>query len=313
MTASLSASLSSVASAAAAAAIEKVTGAQKAAVLEYLTAVASGDPQQIALAIHPDDLLALRMRILQLLREEAKRDDSTIRSRLFGQGLPLAEIERFTNMGFYAALSDKLYLSGREYSEVEGLAAIADKADTVDVVVRGHQPRDRGKIQVISVVTIKPYGKDWKAALPGEIQAQIDDLIEGRHIPTATARSALTGSGAGVRPGGGGSPAQPGILELLSAAEKSLSDGNCDEYYGKQMSPNFRRVTSKKALEALVSACQNSLGTRTMLISTLHIVRGLEPRYEYEGHRAVYDLAGQGLPFEEFALEQVDKHWYVAE
>jgi hypothetical protein len=72
-------------------------------------------------------------------------------------------------------------------------------------------------------------------------------------------------------------------------------------------------VTSKKALQALVAACQNSLGTRTTLLSTLHIVRGLQPHYEYEGQRAIYDLAGQGLPFDEFVLEQVDKRWYVAE
>jgi hypothetical protein len=79
------------------------------------------------------------------------------------------------------------------------------------------------------------------------------------------------------------------------------------------MSPNFRRVTGKKALAALVAACQNSLGTRQMLLATLHIVRGLEPRYEYEGQRANYDLTGQGLPFDHFVLEQVDKHWYVAD
>jgi hypothetical protein len=42
-------------------------------------------------------------------------------------------------------------------------------------------------------------------------------------------------------------------------------------------------------------------------------VRSLEPRYEYEGQRATYDLSGQGLPFDHFSLEQVDKHWYVAE
>jgi hypothetical protein len=291
--------------------VDKVTGSQKAAALDYLTAVASGDPQQVALAIHPDDLLALRMRILGLLHEEAKRDDSTIRARLFGQGMPLAEIERLTNTGLYAVLSDKLYLAGREYAEVEGLAAIADKADSVEVIVKGRQPRDRGKVQVVNVVTLKPYGKDWKAALPSEIQAQIDDLIDGRHIPVAMARSGRTGSD--TRPGSGTSPAQPGIAELLSEAEKTLSSGKCDEYYARQMSPNFRRVTSKKALEALVAACQNSLGTRTMLLSTVHIVRGLEPHYEYEGQRAVYDVAGQGLPFDEFVLEQVDKHWYVAE
>ncbi len=293
---------------------ESVTGAQKEAALEFLAAVASGDAQQVAYAIHPDDLLALRTRILALLHEEAKRSDSTVRSRLFGQGLPLAEIERFTNTGFYAVLSDRLYLTGREYSEVEGLAAIPDKAGTVQVVVKGRQPRERGKVLVVNVVTVKPYGKDWKAALPSEIQAQIEDLIEGRRMQAVSAKATLApGTGGGARPGSGTAPAQPGILELLSTAEKGLSAGKCDEYYGKQMSPNFRAVTSKKALEALITACQNSLGTRTLLISTLHIVKTMEPHYEYEGQRAVYDLSGQGLPFAEFALELVDKRWYVAE
>jgi hypothetical protein len=303
---------SAACAAASAASPDKVTRGQKAAALEYLAAVATGEPQQIALAIHPDDLLALRTRILGLLREEAKRDDSTIRARLFGQAMPLAEIEHLTNTGLYAVLADKLHVGGREYSELEGLAAIPDKDDTVDVVVRGRQPRDRGKVQVVNVVTIKPYGKDWKAALPGEIQAQIDDLIEARRVPTAAARSQLKAAG-GLRPGSGSSPVQSGIVVLLAAAEQELADGRCAEYYERQMSPNFRRVTSKKALQALVTSCQNSLGTRTLLLSTLHIVKGLEPRYEYEGQRAVYDLAGQGLPFDEFVLEQVDKKWYVAE
>ena len=102
-------------------------------------------------------------------------------------------------------------------------------------------------------------------------------------------------------------------MELLGNAEKHLSDGKCEDYYNKEMSPNFRRVTGKKALAALISSCQNSLGTREMLLATLHIVRTLEPRYEYEAQRATYDLSGQGLPFDHFSLEQVDKHWYVAE
>jgi hypothetical protein len=79
------------------------------------------------------------------------------------------------------------------------------------------------------------------------------------------------------------------------------------------MSPNFRRVTSKKALEALITTCKNSMGTREMLLSTMRIVRGLTPRFDTEGQRAVYDLTGQGLPFDRFVLELVDKHWYIAE
>jgi hypothetical protein len=290
---------------------EKVTNGQRTAVLEFLTAVASGDPQAVAFTIHPDDLQALRLRILTLLREEAKRGDGTIRSRLFGQGMPLDEIERLTNTGFYATLAYKLYLTGREYTEVEGLAAITDKGDQVDVVVRGRQPRDHGKVRVVNVVTLRPYGKDWKATLPSEIEAQIEDLIEGRHIAVGA-----THSSHGYAPdsrAAGTAAALPAIVELLKTAQESLDAGRCDEYYGKQMSPNFRRATGKKALEALVAGCQNSMGTRQLLLSTLHIVRGLEPRYENESQRAVYDLSGQGLPFQTFSLEQVDKHWYVAE
>jgi len=286
-----------------------VTMNQKNAALEFLQAVASGDPEAVAFAIHPDDLRALRLRILTLLHNEAQRGDSTVRNRLFGPARPLDEIEHLTDTGFYASLADRLYLPGREFDGGEGIASIAEKDGKVEVVIRGRQPRDRGKVQVVNVVTLKPFGKDWKAALPTEIEAQIDDLIEGRHGTSAAARTpaALRGGGRST------APAQPGIIELLGSSEKLLSEGKCDVYYGKQMSPNFRRVTGKKALASLVAACQNSLGTREMLLATLHIVQGLEPRYEYEGQRATYDLSGQGLPFDHFVLEQVDKHWYVAE
>ncbi|TLY71839.1 MAG: hypothetical protein E6K35_02455 [Gammaproteobacteria bacterium] len=286
-----------------------VSMSQKNAALEFLQAVASGDPEAVAFAIHPDDLRALRLRILTLLHDEAKRGDSTVRNRLFGPARPLDEIEHLTDTGFYATLADRLYLAGREYDGGEGIASIAEKDGKVEVLIRGRQPRERGKVQVLNLVTLKPFGKDWKAALPTEIEAQIEDLIAGRHGTSAAARTpaALRGGGRST------APAQPGIVELLATSEKLLSEGKCDVYYGKQMSPNFRRVTGKKALATLVAACQNSLGTREMLLATLHIVQGLEPRYEYEGQRATYDLTGQGLPFDHFVLEQVDKHWYVAE
>jgi len=63
-----------------------VSMSQKDAALQFLQAVASGDPEAVAFAIHPDDLRALRLRILTLLRNEAKRGDSTVRDRLFGSG-----------------------------------------------------------------------------------------------------------------------------------------------------------------------------------------------------------------------------------
>src|SRR5947207_463129 len=247
-----------------------VSMSQKNAALEFLQAVASGDPEAVAFAIHPDDLRALRLRILTLLHDEAKRGDSTVRNRLFGPARPIDEIEHLTDTGFYATLADRLYLAGREYDGGEGIASIAEKDGKVEVLIRGRQPRERGKVQVLNLVTLKPFGKDWKAALPTEIEAQIEDLIAGRHGTSAAARTpaALRGGGRST------APAQPGIVELLATSEKLLSEGKCDVYYGKQMSPNFRRVTGKKALATLVAACQNSLGTREMLLATLHIVQG---------------------------------------
>src|SRR5882762_6886165 len=192
---------------------EKVTSGQRTAVLEFLSAVASGDPQAVAFALHPDELQALRLRILALLRDEAKRGDGTVRSRLFGQGMPLDEIERLTNTGFYATLAYRFYLTGREYTAVEGLAAIADKGDHVHIVVRGRQPRDHGKVQVVSVVTVRPYGKDWKATLPSEIEAQIDDLIEGRQIAVAARQPAAGPAAFGHGAAGGTAAALPAIVE----------------------------------------------------------------------------------------------------
>ena len=43
-----------------------VGNSQKEAALEYLQALADNDPQAIALALHPADLKALRLRLLKL-------------------------------------------------------------------------------------------------------------------------------------------------------------------------------------------------------------------------------------------------------
>jgi len=291
---------------------DNVSGAQERAAAEFLAAAASGDPQAVAYAIHPTELEALRLRILGQLRDEAKRNDNTLRGRLFGTAMPLADLERLTSVGFYTTLARRLQLGGRQYREVDGITAIPDKDGVVLVVVRGKPPRERGTVNIPHVVAIKPYGKDWKAVVPAQIEAQIEDLAQGRRTAPGPAAAAANpqapGTAAPVDPG-----VPPAIVELLSNAEKSVTDGRCEEYYDKYMSPNFRRVTSKKAREALIHGCTISTGTREMLVSTLRIVRGLSPRYEYEGQRAVYDLSGQGLPYNRFVLEQVDKRWYIAE
>jgi hypothetical protein len=292
-------------------AADKPTGAQRKAAEEFLAAVSTGDPQAVAFAIHPTEIDALRARLLTQMRDEATRKDNTIRARLFGPAMPLADLERLTGVGFYTLLGRRLSLGGREYQSVEGLVAIPDKDGAVLVVVRGKPPRERGTVSTVRVVSVKPYGKDWKATIPAEIEAQIEDLSKGRRGLAPPAPSPASAPNAATAPAESGVP--PAINELLSSAEKALTDGKCDEYYDRFMSPNFRRVTAKKAREALIASCQRGGASREMLLSALRIVRGLTPKFEYEGARAVYDLSGQGLPYDRFVLEQVDKKWYIAE
>jgi hypothetical protein len=182
-------------------------------------------------------------------------------------------------------------------------------------VLRGEQEKERGekRVDVVNIVTIRPYGKDWKATLPTEIDAQIDDLIHARRnlyarlpppAPTGVAKPGSADGETGV---------PSAITGLLSDAGKALAVPNCDDYYNKYMSPNFRKVTSKKALEALINSCKTSMGTRELLVATIRIVKDLVPTFELDGSKAVYDVSGQGLPFDRFVIEQVDRKWYIAE
>jgi hypothetical protein len=297
-------------------AAEKPSGAQKRAASEYLDAVASGSPQAVAFAIHPDELEALRTKVLTQLREEASHGDSTVRVRLFGRGKPLAELERMTAIDFYVSLGPKLYLFGREYKDADWIAAIPDKNGTVQVLLRGEQEKERGqkRVDVINVVTLRPYGKDWKATLPTEIEAQIDDLVFARRNLYARLPPPAPAPGT-PRPGSasGETGIPPAITTLIDDAGKTLAIPNCDDYYDKYMSPNFRKVTSKKALESLINSCKTSMGSRELLVATIRIVKDLVPTFELDGRKAVYDVSGQGLPFDRFVIEQVDRKWYIAE
>jgi hypothetical protein len=298
------------ASTAAAQSVADVNRAQARGAEEYLAVLAGGSPQAIALAYHPAELDGLRARVLARLRADAARNDSTTRVRLFGAGMSLAELERMTGASLYGELAKRLVQRGRAFQDVKWLASVPE-GEAVHVIGRGKPPKDKGQVLVVTTVTLLPYGKEWRAAVPSEIQAQIDDLIEGRiQVRVAQeARSDAAGSTATapVR------VVDPAIAEMLSAAEKTLVEGKCADYYDKHMSANFRRATSSAAMKALIANCNRSVSTRETLIAALRIVRDLTPRYELDGARAIYDVSGQGLPFDRYVLERLDKRWYIAE
>jgi hypothetical protein len=317
---------------------DDVSGAQRKGAQEFLAALASGSPQAVASALHPAELDRIRLGVLGELRQEAARGESAARARMFGAAASIGEIERMTSQTFFGTLGRRLRYGGRAYEEVEGLVAVRDGKEAVHVVVRAEQPKERGRTKVVELVTLLPYGRDWKAAVPSEIEAQIEDLLLGLP-PAAGARAGAvpagagggasgavggggaagaggTGSGAGA--GGGAAAAATGrntpeILALLDAAEKSLIDGRCDVYYGEHLSPNFRKTVSGRALGTLVKNCRDGIATREVLIAALRIVRRAAPRFELDGRRAIYDVSGQGLPYDTFILERIDDRWYVAE
>ena len=76
---------------------------------------------------------------------------------------------------------------------------------------------------------------------------------------------------------------------------------------------DFNRSTSRSAKKTLLNACTNNEATRETLITTLRIVQELRPRYDLNGTRAIYDVSGQGLPYERFVLEREGDRWFIAE
>jgi hypothetical protein len=289
--------------------------AQHAAAEEFLAAQAAGDARAMSLSIHNDELATLRKRLVDEMKLEADRDDSQLRTRLFGSGMPLSEIERLTPQGFFVTLAQRLRFGGREFQSIDWIAAVPDSGGMVQMVGRLRPPQEMGTVRVPVLVSVIPWGKDWKAALPLELQAQIDDLRSGRTRAPATVAAPATAP-----------PATPAlvsaapvnanpqaILDLLKEAEDNLAAARCAQYYDKQMSPNFRRTTAAKALRTLVTACETREALREQLLAAVRLARTTAPRYEYSGTRAIYDLRGHGLPYNTLVLEQVNKNWFIAE
>lgn len=286
------------------------SGAQERGAEAFLAALAGGNVMAVAQELHPDEVEKLRSRLIALFRAEASRSDNTYRARLFGPGRTLQDLESMTAVRFYAALSDRVRFRAREYEKVEWLAAVPD-GKVVYLVGKGVQPKERGAVKVVVTVALAQYGAQWRAVIPSEVEAQLDDLIEGR---VAAAPPPSGGAPGRSLVEARAAPLSPGISELLARAEASLAAGHCEEYYTEFMSPNFNRATSRSARKTLVAACTNNENTRETMITTLRVVQELSPKYDLDGSRAIYDVSGQGLPYERFVLERdKDMRWYIAE
>ena len=258
---------------------DDVTGAQRRAAEEYLAALASGSAQAVGYAIHPSELDRLRITIVQRLRSEAAQGGSTQRTRLFGAAMPLSEVEKLTSLTFFQAVARRLVWRGRIYESVKGLAAVRDGTEQVRVLVKGRPPKDRGTIEVTELVTLLPYGKEWKAALPADAEAQLDDLLAGRGAEARAGGGASGGAGAGFGDGvgdaaavGAGSVSLRGMTSLSAArpqvvvmatASASISGAAClwnSSSRSTGASPGTASLA--RAASSRLSTCSSTRSTR---------------------------------------------------
>jgi len=277
-------------------------GAQEKLATAYIKAAASGDPAALLGLYHPGELEDLRQRVLKALELEDEQGDGAIRSRLFGAAASVDEIRRLTPDNFYMTLARAVGLPTERIEEVKILGIVEENSQLNHAVARVLPPKDANARARVAVVSLIRYGKEWRVQLTVWLQVRVDAALTATDDGTSAAR-----------PSAPRTVNSPDLMAALKAGSAVLRAGDCAEYFNVHMSPGFRSSTSAKALGALIKQCETREETRETYIDALEIAQRLSPKLEQDGTRAVYDMRGQGLPFERFVLEKLDDNWYIAE
>jgi hypothetical protein len=278
------------------------SAAQEKLATAYLKANASGDPAALQGMFHPDELVQLRARVLKALEAESAQGGSAIRSRLFGAAMSMDDVRRLTHENFFETLSRSFGMPAEPIREIKILGIVEESSQLAHAIARIVPPENAPTRPRIAVVSLMKYGKDWRVQLPTLLQARVDAALV-----------ALGESKAAAEPTAPRAEVTPELLSALKSGSETLRRGDCTAFFNEHMSPNFRSMTAPKAFATLIKQCQTREDTRETYIAAIDLAQRLSPRYEQEGARAIYDMRGQGLPFQRFVLEKVENRWYVAE
>jgi len=277
--------------------LASAAGQQDKIAKAYLEGAATGQPEALLEFFHPGEVEDLRNRVLKALDEEAAHGSHAARERLFGTST-MEEIRRLTPGNLFVAVARRLGLPTERVGEIKVLGVVDENSQLSHVVARISPPADSDIRSRVALVSLVRYGKEWRVTIPYAFQARLDAaLVAPESRASAGAKTANT----------------PEILEFLRAGSTALKNGDCAGFFNERMSPNFRSMTAPKALQTLIEQCTTYEDTRETYIAALELARRMAPAYEQNGARAIYDLRGQGLPFDRFVLERVDDRWYVAE
>jgi hypothetical protein len=276
-------------------------GPQQQLVSDYLQAAGSGGPSAMIGFYLISDVEQFRSGLLKKLDEEASAGRSAAREQLFGPASSLEELRRLTPTNFLLAVTRRVDLPAFPAKKVKVFGFVEESSDRQHAVARVWEDEKGNGASRLALVTVVRYGKDWRIALPESFRARVEAAMAG---PPQTQRAAASTQSA---------PNTPEIVKLLDESGKVLRDGDCAKFFNEYMSPGFRGITSEKALKTLIAQCKARDETRETYLSALELARRLVPVYDKDRTRAVYDMSGQGLPFDRFTLERVGDRWYVAE
>jgi hypothetical protein len=268
---------------------------------DYLEAASRGDAARLLDFYHPDEIAALRARVLKALEAEATAGGDTVRTRAFGIATTMETVRRTTPVNLFVQLSARVSPAERTGKAV-ALGTVVENPQTSHVLARLMPPPGLQTRPSLAVVTLLRYGKAWRVALPQNFQDEIDTLLQTPQ-----------GAGQAEDPAAQSAPNFDDINAMLERGVELLSNGKCASYFNELMSPRFLASTSAQALQRLIVHCERSVDTRETYIAALQVARKASPRYEESGTRAVYDMTGKGLPFQRFVLERVDRRWFIAE
>lgn len=275
---------------------------QQRLVKDYLLAAGAGDKGAVFNSFHSGDVEEFRTRVMKALETEAGQGRRDIRDRLFGAGTSLEELRRLTPPNFLLAMARRLEMPMLPAKKVDVIDLVEENAATVHGIARVWPDEDKKGTSRLALVTLRRFGKnEWRVGLPEPFMARVDAALEGGGQDRA-----------GI-PEKAASANSPEILQLFDAGSKVLREGNCTTYFTVYVSPKFRASKSDKALKTLIAQCERSIDTREMYVSALEIARGMSPEMQDNGTRAVYDMKGQGLPFESYTIEKIGARWYIAE
>jgi hypothetical protein len=236
-----------------------------------------GGPSAAVILYQFSEVQRVRDKVLLAAEREAESGRKQVRNALFGAGPSLDDVRRMTPENLLLAILARVPSRPVVYDKFKALGSVKED-EKLHVVVRASLEKvERIKRRsIVQVVTLLPSGKEWRAAIPSSIEAYIAKTLLARGIDL-------------------------------------LNKGNCLTYFLDVMEPGFAKTMTQKSFDAIVRGCELNERTREKFRVGLELAAAREPKVESGGSKLIYDLNGEGLPYDHVTLTRIDGRWFVAE